>query len=132
MAKEVRRAMLLNNPEVFKKSFAESGLQISFRLQVLFASDCKACVRAVLDGNQVLDFYWTDPIDTMKRSVAKLQYMDKLYTTFRPGTSALVPNERVFDMANSGMIFQTFYLLDMGCSQLVALFYADASFPEPV
>jgi hypothetical protein len=85
-------------------------------------------VCAVLDGNQVLDFYWTDPIDDMKRSVAKLQYKDKLYTTFRPGTSALVPNERVFDMANSGMIFQTFYLLDTGCSQLVALFYADASF----
>ncbi len=63
----------------------------------------------------------------MKRSVAKLQYKDKLYTTFRPGTSALVPNERVFDIANSGMIFQTFYLLDMVCSQLVALFYADAS-----
>ncbi len=85
-------------------------------------------MRAVLDGNQVLDFYWTDPIDAMKRSVAKLHYKDKLYTTFRPGTSALVPNELVFDTANSGMIFQTFYLLDIGCSQLVALFYADASF----
>jgi len=128
MAKEVRRAMLPNNHEIFKKSFAEGGLQLSFRLQVLFACDNKACVHAVLDGNQVLDFYWTDPIDAMKRSVAKLQYKDKLYTTFRPGTSALVPNERVFDMANSGMIFQTFYLLDIGCSQLVALFYADVSF----
>ena len=120
--------MLLNNHEVFKNSFAEGDVQLSSRLQVLFACENKACVRAVLDGNQVLDFYWTDPIDAMKRSVAKLQYKDKLYTTFRPGASALVPNERVFDMANSGMIFQTFYLLDMSCSQLVALFYADASF----
>ncbi len=83
---------------------------------------------ADLDGNQVLDFYWTDPIDAMIRSVAKLQYRDRLYTTFKPGTSALDPNARVFDQANSGMIFQTFHLLDMGCSQLVALFYADASF----
>jgi hypothetical protein len=39
----------------------------------------------------VLDFYWTDPIDAMKRSVAKLQYKDKLYTTFQPGTSYLFP-----------------------------------------
>ncbi len=82
---------ILNNHEVIKRSFAEGGLQISFRLQVLFACDNKACVHAVLDGNQVLDFLWTDPIDAMKRSVAKLQYKDKLYTTFRPGTS-VVPN----------------------------------------
>jgi hypothetical protein len=79
-------------------------------------------VRAFLDGNQVLDFYWTDPIDAMKRSVAKLQYKDILYTNFKPVTSALVPNERVFDMANSGMVFQTFNLLDMGCSQLMPHF----------
>ena len=98
----------------------------------VFACKCTphetACVCAVLDGNQVLDFYWTDPIDAMKRFVAKLQYKNKLYTTFQPGTSALHPNARVFEKANSGMIFQSFYLLDMGSSQLVALFYADASF----
>jgi hypothetical protein len=85
-------------------------------------------VCAVLDGNQVLDFYWTEAIDAMKRFVGKLQYKDKLYTTFQPGTSALHPNARIFEKANSGMIFQSFYLLDMGSSQLVALFYADASF----
>jgi hypothetical protein len=39
-------------------------------------------MHADLDGNQVLDFYWTDAVDAMKRSVAKLQYKDKLYTTF--------------------------------------------------
>ena len=83
---------------------------------------------AVLDGNQVLDFYWTDAIDAMKRFFGKLQYKEKLYTTFQPGTSALHPNARVFEKVNSGMIFQSFYLLDMGSSQLVALFYADASF----
>jgi hypothetical protein len=85
-------------------------------------------MRAALDGNQILDFYWTDAIDAMKRSVAKLQYNGKLYTTFKPGTSAMDPNARVFDKANSGMIFQTFYLFDTGSSQLAALFYADASF----
>ncbi len=81
-----------------------------------------------MDGNQILDFYWTDAINAMKRSVAKLQYNGKLYTTFKPGTSAMDPDARVFDKANSGMIFQTFSLFDTGSSQLVALFYTDASF----
>ena len=44
---------------------------------------------ADLDGKQVLDFYWTDPIDAMKRSVAKLQYKDKLYTNFKAGSFLL-------------------------------------------
>jgi len=42
---------------------------------------------AELDGKQVLDFYWTDPIDAIKRFVAKRQYKNKLYTTFQPGAS---------------------------------------------
>ena len=118
--------MLPNNHEGFQKSLAEGKMQLSF-----FACKCPphdTIPWAALDGNQILDFYWTDAIDAMKRSVAKLQYNGKLYTTFKPGTSAMEPNARVFDKANSGLIFQTFYLLDTGTSQLVALFYADASF----
>jgi len=83
---------------------------------------------AELDGKQVLDFYWTDPIDAIKRFVAKRQYKDKLYTTFQPGTTIFHPNDRAFDKANSGMVFQGSYLVDSGISPLLALFYADASF----
>ena len=83
---------------------------------------------AELDGKQVLDFYWTDPIDAIKRFVAKRQYKDKLYTTFQPGTSVFHPNDRAFDKANSGMVFQGSYLVDSGSSPVLALFYADASF----
>ena len=60
-----------------------------------------------LDGNQVLDFYWTDPIDAMIRSVSKLQYKNKLYTTYKPGMSKTEPMVRAFDEANSGMVFQS-------------------------
>jgi hypothetical protein len=81
-----------------------------------------------LDGKQVLDFYWTDPIDAMKRSVAKLKYAGKLYTTFKPGTSIFHPDDRVFDLANTGMVFQGAYFVDTESSRLLALFYADASF----
>ncbi len=61
-AQHVRRAMLPNNHTVFKKSFADSeGSCIT----------CFPCTDALgdliwpaaLDGNQVLDFYWTDPIN---------------------------------------------------------------------
>jgi hypothetical protein len=83
---------------------------------------------AELDGKQVLDFYWTDPIDAIKRFVAKRQYKDKLYTTFQPGTTIFHPNDRAFDKANSGMVFQGSFLVDSGSSPLLALFYADASF----
>ena len=83
---------------------------------------------AELDGKQVLDFYWTDPIDAIKRFVAKRQYKNKLYTTFQPGTSIFHPNDRAFDKANSGMVFQGSYLVDSGSSPLLVLFYADASF----
>ena len=83
---------------------------------------------AELDGKQVLDFYWTDPIDAIKRFIAKRQYKNKLYTTFQPGTSIFHPNDRAFDKANSGMVFQGSYLVDSGSSPVLALFYADASF----
>ena len=76
----------------------------------------------------MLDFYWTDPIDAMKRSVAKLQYKDKLYTNFKAGKSILLPDVRTFDEANTGMVFQGSYLVDTDSSPLLALFYADASF----
>ena len=76
----------------------------------------------------MLDFYWTDPIDAIKRYVAKRQYKNKLYTTFLPGTSRFHPNDRAFDKANSEMVFQGSYLVDSGSSPLLALFYADASF----
>ena len=81
-----------------------------------------------LDGNQVLDFYWTDPIDAMIRSVSKLQYTEKLYTTFEPGMSITEPMIRAFNEANSGMVFQSAYLLDTSSSPLLALVFADASF----
>jgi hypothetical protein len=83
---------------------------------------------AELDGKQVLDFYWTDPIDAIKRFVAKRQNKNKLYTTFQPGTVLFHPNDRAFDKVNSGMVFQGSYLVDSGSSPLLALFYADASF----
>jgi hypothetical protein len=73
MAKHVRRAMLPGNHEVFKKSFTEGKICLSCCIKNFCQADNSA-VPAELDGKQNLEFYWTDPIDDMKRSVAKLQY----------------------------------------------------------
>jgi hypothetical protein len=93
-----------------------------------FTSDSASRCPSELDGKQVLDFYWTDPIDAMKRYVAKSKYNGKLYTSFQPGKSFFHPDDRAFDLANSGVVFQTAWLVDRGSSPLLALFYADASF----
>ena len=77
---------------------------------------------------QVLDFYWTDLIDVMTRFLSKLQYKYKLYTSFKPGKSILIPDVRAFDEANTGIVFQGSYLFDRGGAPLLALFYANASF----
>ena len=124
MAQHVRRAICPTMTRFFKNRLLKVGAVCAgLGIDAL----CDLMRPAALDGNQVLDFYWTDPIDAMIRSVGKLQYKDKLYTTFKPGMSIAHPMVRAFDQANSGIVFQSAYLLDTGTSPLLVLFYADAS-----
>ena len=82
-----------------------------------------------MDGNQLLDFYWIDPIEAIIRFVAKQEYSGKLYTQFVPGTSYLNPGQRAFGAcANSGMVFEAAQLIDVNSSPVLALFFSDASF----
>ena len=82
-----------------------------------------------MDGNQLLDFYWIDPIEAIIRFVAKQEYSGKLYTQFVPGTSYLNPGQRAFDaFANSGMVFEAAQLIDLNSSSVLALFFSDAPF----
>ena len=77
----------------------------------------------------MLDFYWIDPIEAIKRFLAKRDYSGKLYTHFAPCTSYLVPGQRAFDArANSGMVFEAAQLIDLESSPVLALFFSDASF----
>ena len=93
---------------------------------------CLLCTLVVMDGNQVLDFYWIDPIDAIIRFLAKRENLGKLYTQFVPGTSHLDPGQRVFDeCSNSGMVFETAQLIDLDSSPVLALFFSDASFSGP-
>jgi len=82
-----------------------------------------------MDGNQLLDFYWLDPIEAVIRFVAKKEFSGKLYTQFVPGTSYHSPGQRTFDgCANSGMVFEAAQLIDLNSSPALTLFFSDASF----
>ena len=84
---------------------------------------------AAADGNQQVDFYWIDPIEAIKRYVAKAEYSGKMYTKYEPGTNRMHPGQRAFDSrANSGMTFEAAQLIDMNSTPVLALFFADASF----
>lgn len=87
------------------------------------------CQLTVMDGNQLLDFYWLDPIEAIIRFVAKKEFCGKLYTQFVPGTSYHSPGQRAFDgCANCGMVFEAAQLIDLNSSPVLALFFSDAAF----
>ncbi len=90
MAKHERGDMLPGNHEVFKKSLAEGAPFCRDIWHFYLLVHVADTVRQTWMAGRSLIFTWTDPnhpIDAMKRSVAKLQYKCKQYTTFKPGPS---------------------------------------------
>jgi hypothetical protein len=81
-----------------------------------------------LDGDQVLDFYWMDPIDAAKRFISKPKFAGKVYTRYEQQDSVCRPGKRAFGRANSGLIFQSAQYIDMFSAPLLFLFYADKAF----
>ena len=122
MANRIQKSML-PECEIYKISLHEGTFHTFFTLYfsylfILFLNTEK-------DGQQVLIFYWTDPIEAMKRYLARRKYKTKFYTHFKP---QFVGKQRAFSKANSGMVFEAAQLIDINSSPVLALFYADASF----
>ncbi len=78
-----------------------------------------------MDGDQVLDFYWIDPIDAAKRFISKPKFAGELYTKYERQDSVRRPGKRAFGRANSGLVFQSAQFIDPFSSPLLLLFYAD-------
>lgn len=116
--------------EIYKIELAEGDYLMYLAVFWLFELFCKFHPSlAAKDGNQLLDFYWIDPIDAIIRFIAKREYSGKLYTQFARGTSHLCPGQRAFDAcANAGMVFEAAQLIDLESSPVLALFFSDASF----
>jgi len=81
-----------------------------------------------MDGEQVLTFYWIDPIDAADRMVARPEFADHFYFHYERQESEQRPGKRAFGRANSGIVFQQAQLLDMFSVPMLHLFYGDKSF----
>ena len=78
-----------------------------------------------MDGSNKLKFYFIDLIDAVVRSIEDPTLADKLYHTFEESKNE--NGDRVFDKANSGMVFETFYLLDTSSAPVLIIVASDAS-----
>ncbi len=55
-----------------------------------------------MDGDQVLDFYWIDPIEAAKRFISKPKFAGKLNTKYEQQDSVRRQGKQAFGRANSG------------------------------
>ena len=58
-----------------------------------------------MDGDQLVDFYWIDPIVTAERLAAKSQYAGHIYLKFDLEDSWVRPGVRAFGRVNGGLVF---------------------------
>jgi len=80
---------------------------------------------ADLDGSNNMKFYWIDLIEAVKRYIENPLYAEKLYHAFEMKINA--GGYRVFQKANSGLIFQSFQLLDPTSSPVLIIIASDAA-----
>ena len=83
-------------------------------------------VLAELDGTNKLKFYFIDLFDAAIRSLQDDTLNGKLYHTFEMGLDQ--EGFRVFDKAYSGLVFESFYLLDVEAAPAILIVASDASF----
>ena len=82
---------------------------------------------SAMDGDQLVDFYWIDPMLTAERIAAKSQYAGHMYYQFDLEESWDRPGVRAFGRINGVLIFEAAYILDPTSVPLLSVFYADKS-----
>lgn len=80
------------------------------------------------DGDQLVDFYWIDPLLSAERIVGRTKYAKKLYLQFEREESWDKPGVRAFGRVNGGLAFEAAYIIDRGSVPLLSVFYSDKSF----
>ena len=78
-----------------------------------------------LDGANVMQFYYIDLIDSVCRVIQDPTYVNKLYTAFDMQVDS--DGNRMFQKANSGLVFQSIQLLDPTVSPILVIVASDAS-----
>ena len=77
------------------------------------------------DGSNKLKFYYIDLVKAIIRSAEDPTLAGKLYHTFEMQVDQ--EGNRVFEKANSGFVFESFYLLDDESAPLIGIVASDAS-----
>ncbi len=77
------------------------------------------------DGSNKLKFYYIDLLKAIIRSAEDPTLAGKLYHTFEMQLDQ--EGNRVFEKANSGLVFESFYLLDDKSAPLIGIVASDAS-----
>jgi len=78
-----------------------------------------------LDGANTLKFYFIDLLDAVIRTTQDPTLEGKLYHTFEAFHDQ--EGNRIFEKANSGLVFESFYLLDTESAPLITIVASDAS-----
>ncbi len=75
-----------------------------------------------MDGDQLVDFYWIDPMSTAERIAGKTKYAGNLYLQFEIEESWERPGVRAFCRVNGGLVFEAAYILDKSSVPLPSIF----------
>ena len=78
-----------------------------------------------LDGTNCLQFYYIDLFESVCRVIQDPTYANKLYHAFEKQTDST--GDRVFRKANSGLVFESFQLLDPTVAPILVIVASDAS-----
>ena len=130
LAGTVKQTMFGPDSDVQTASMTEGDVLFSVDATAMVCQsvESRPCSFADLDGDQILDFYWIDPIEAAKWFISRPKFKGKLYTQFERQNSTERPGKRGFGRANAGLVFQTCQAVDEYSSPLLLLFYADKSF----
>ena len=80
---------------------------------------------AAMDGTNRLKFHFIDLYDAVVRSIQDPTLEGKLYHAFELQLDK--DGLRMFDKANSGLVFESFQYLDVGAAPVIAIVASDAS-----
>ena len=72
-----------------------------------------------------MKFYWTDLIESARRQIEDPAFAGQLYHQFEQQDDGL--GNRVFEKANSGLVFESFQMLDMESAPVLIVVASDAS-----
>ena len=64
-----------------------------------------------MDGDQLLDFFWIDPIAAAKRFVSRPRFSGKLYTKYERQSSLRRPAKRAYGRALSKILYLSLNLI---------------------